>query len=269
MLVPGVARGKSLALVGNSHILTMFEGYQLKRAQLPERLEITFIAKGQHRIGYAVGSPAGIERRQPSEGLLDLVEALAASQIFVMWLGSQVNIRGLLLRGPAFDVLLPTEGDRPIDAAVELIPCSAVEFLVRRTLDADRELSELIDRAQHRGAKVWLMAPPHVLPDQAIRQRLENESHFAARLRQFGLSAEDANIVPELVRVRLRRLLLAAYRGYASEHGAGFSPPPDRVADEAGMLLPQYWGNDITHGSAAYGAAYLQELVAVAGGYRA
>ena len=30
------------------------------------------------------------------------------------------------------------------------------------------------------------------------------------------------------------------------------------------MLLPQYWGRDITHASAAYSAEYLDEIMAIA-----
>ncbi len=253
-----------MAVVGNSHVLTLFEGYEQMAGQLPPQLELTFIAKGQHRIGHAVGSSAGTKRRQLKGNFIDLVAQLDVSYVFVMWLGSQMNIRALLLQDRAFDVVLPEEGGRIIDPDVELIPCSVIETFVRNSLHTDPVLSQLIERAQGRGAKVWLMAPPPVLPDVAVRERLGSESHFATRLAEIGISAAEANILPEPARVRLRALLLNVYREFAAEHGAGFCPPPNRVADEAGVLLPQFWGRDITHGSAAYGAAYLHELVAVA-----
>jgi hypothetical protein len=256
-----------IAFVGNSHILTLFEGYQLLGGQLPAGLELTFIAKGQQRIGYAVGSSSGTRRSQPSAGLVSLIDQLDVSDIFVMWLGSQANIRGLLLTGIAFDVVLPTDGYRLIDPNVQLIPCAVVEGVIRKSLEGTPELAEVIKAGRRRGARVWLMAPPHALPEKAVRERLTAESHFAARLAEIGISAGTANILPEPARVRLRELLLTAYREYATDHGAGFCPPPDRLADEEGKLLPRYWGKDITHGSAAYGAAYLQELIEVAGGY--
>jgi hypothetical protein len=257
-------------MVGNSHILTLFEGYRLVAAELPPGWELTFIAKGQHRIGHAVGSAAGIRLRQVSGNFLDLVGELAAQDVFVMWLGSQMNIRGLLMDGPvAFDVVLPSDGDRIIDPGVELIPCSVVESVVRASLDRDPVLAQVIERVQQRGARAWLMAPPHALPDEAVRERMGNESHFAARLREIGRSPADAAILPDPARVRLRALLLTAYRDWAAEHGAGFCPPPERVADVDGLLLPQYWGKDVTHGSAAYGAAYLHELVSVARAHHA
>jgi len=253
-----------MAVVGNSHVLTLFEGYPLIARELPG-VELTFIARGQHKIGHAVVSRAGVEWPRPGGDLIDRVGRLDATHVFVMWRGSQANIRGLLQQGPAFDVAVPHEPDRTIEPDVELIPCSAVEAIIRGTLDADDELLALIGRAQRGGAMVWLMGPPPALPEEAVRERLGEESHFAGRLHQVGVSAGDVEIVPESVRVRLRTILLGVYRDFAAQHGAGFVPPPAWVADAGGLLERQYWGKDITHASPAYGAVYLRELVEVAG----
>jgi hypothetical protein len=252
-----------MAVVGNSHVLTLLEGSQLGGGLLSSGLEITFIAQGPHRIGHAVASPAGLERREATGSMIDLLAESGATHIFVSWKGSQVNLRGLLLRGPAFDVVLPADVVPVANPEIELIPCAAVESYVRATLHGDEELAQLIDRGK-KHAKVWLMGPPPPLPELAVRERLGHESHFAARLSEIALTAADVRIVAAAVRVRLRSLLLGVYREFAAEHGAGFCPPPAHVADEAGLLLTRYWGQDITHGSAAYGAAYLQELVATA-----
>ena len=253
-----------MAVVGTSHILTLFEGYPVIAGRLPSGLELSFIAQGPRRIGYAVASAAGFERRDPKGTLVDLVAELDATHVFVSWKGSQTNIRGLLLQGPPFDVILPADGQRLVGAGVEIIPCSVVETYVRSTLDRENDLVQLIDAANRRGAKVWLMGPPPPLPETAVRERLGYESHFAGRLREIGLTAEDVHVVDEAVRVRLHTLLIGVYQKFAAERGAGFCPPPSHVTDEAGLLLPQYWGKDITHGNAAFGAAYLRDLVTVA-----
>lgn len=255
-----------LTVAGNSHVVTVFEGYKLIRGQLPEALELSFIAQGQHRIGHAVGSRTGFEMGQASGTLVELVTGSDATHLFLIWEGSQVTVHGLLLEGPRFDVILPADRDRVADPGVELIPCSAVESQVRAPLDRDEQLSELIDRGIEGGARVWLMAPPPPLPEPAVRQRLGSEPHFAARLGELGLAAADVPVVAEAVRVRLHTLLLGVYRQFAADRGAEFCPPPARVADRAGLLLPACWGKDITHGSAAYGAAYLEELLAVVEG---
>lgn len=257
---------RRIALVGNSHVLTLFEGYPLISGQLPADLELTFVAQGQHKIGYARATSGQITQEFPRRTLVELVCELEAPDVFAMWLGSQINIRALLLEGPRFDAVLPTDGVRFIDPDVQVIPCSAIESFVRRTLDEAVELLEIVDTSRRRGARVWLLAPPHPLPEAAVRERLGKESHFATRLTDIGVSAVDVGIVPGAVRVRLRKLLLKAYADFAADHCAGFCPPPDHVADAEGMLTPGYWGKDITHGSAAYGAAYLQELVANARG---
>src|SRR5262249_36514830 len=138
MLDRGVAV-RRFAVVGNSHVLTLFEGYQLIARELPA-CELTFIAKGRHKIGQAVAGPSGIEWPDPGGDLVERVARLDVADVFVMWRGSQVNIRGLLQQGPAFDVVLPDDPDRAFDPDIELIPCSAIESVVRSTLDTDEEL---------------------------------------------------------------------------------------------------------------------------------
>jgi hypothetical protein len=253
-----------IAIVGTSHVLTLFEGYQLIAGRLPARMELTFIAQGPHQVGYGVACSTGFERREPDGTLVELAARSGATHMFVSWKGSQVNIRGLLLQGPPFDVALPGEGERAFDPEVEMIPCSAVESYVHASLQADTQLAQLIEQGHERGAKIWLLGPPPALPEPAVRERLEHEPHFAGRLSEIGLTATDVRVVPSAVRVRLHALLLGVYRDFAAEHGAGFCPPPSSVADEAGLLLPDCWGKDITHGNAAYGAAYLRELVTIA-----
>jgi hypothetical protein len=168
------------------------------------------------------------------------------------------------LKGPAFDVVMAADGVRAVDAGTELIPCSAVESFFKTTLQREEMLSLLIGRGKELGAKMWLMAPPPPLPGPAVRERLEKEPHFAARLAEIGLTGADVSLVAEPVRVRLHTLLLGVYRRFAEERGAGFCPPPARVVDESGLLRAQFWGTDITHGSADFGAAYLEEIVGTA-----
>jgi len=266
---PAGAYRLRVAVVGTSHVLTMFEGCRLIRDELPAGLEVSFIAQGPRRLGYAVVSPRGVESREPAGTLAQLVGDSSASHVFVSWRGSQANVRGLLLQGPPFDVVLPGEEERAIEPGVELIPCSAVEVAIRATLDRDDQLPQLIAAAKRRGARVWMMVPPPALPEAAVRERLGHESHFAARLGDIGLSAADVIVVAEPVRVRLHTLLLRVYRKFAADHGAGFCPPPPAVADARGLLLPRYWGRDVTHGNADFGAAYLRTLVSVAAADRA
>ncbi len=250
--------------MGNSHVLALFQGFEEIHAALPENVELTFIARGRYKIGYAAGSAAGYTVSSPAGTLADLMAGANPTHVFVVWQGNQVNVRALLLLdGPPFDVVLPEDGERALDPDVQLIPTSAVRAHVRASLE-DAELTELLVRAAGLGARAWLIGPPPPLPEAAVRERLNQEAHFADRLVATGLDAAGVAIVPEAVRVRLRALLLEAYRDFAVERGVGFCPPPASVADEAGLLLRRCWGRDITHGNGAYGAAYLERIVATA-----
>ena len=261
---PSVPEVRRAAIVGNSHVLTFLEGFRLLRERLPPGLELTFAAQGPKRVGCAIGSASGLEERHPAGTLAELVSELAADDVFLIWRGSQANVRALLLQGPAFDLLLPAEGERVPDPGAELIPVSVFESVMRDTLDRDADLPGLLAAARRGGARVWLLGPPPPLPEAAVRERLEHEPHFKARLREIGVAPAGARIVAEPTRVRLHAVLLDVYRGFARDSGVGFVAPPPGTAGPDGLLPPACWGGDITHGGPRYGAAYLEELLALA-----
>jgi hypothetical protein len=268
---PPANRVLRIAVVGNSHAVTLIEGSREIAGHLPVGVHMSFIAQidgGQfvesHRW-FVTLSAAGFERREWQGTLTDVVTQSDLTHLFILWRGNQLSIRATLLDGPEFDVVLPSDLDRPPDPGVEVIPCSVFQTIVRTSLANDRDLGDLISTSHRSGAHLWMLAPPPLLPDQAVRDRLTQQPQFVARLSQLGLAPDEVRLVPSRVRARLRSLLLDVYSDFAAEQGVGFIPPPMASSDDAGMLLPEYWGPDVTHGNAAYGAAYLRELLRVAG----
>jgi hypothetical protein len=264
-------RVRRIAVVGNSHAVTLIEGSREIAGHLPAEVHMSFIAQidggefvKSHRW-FVTLSAAGFERCEWQGTLSDVVTQSDLTHLFVLWRGNQLSIRATLLDGPEFDVVLPSDLDRPADPRVEVIPCSVFQSIVRTSLADDRVLGDLISASRRSGARLWMLAPPPLLPDQAVRDRLAQQPQFVARLSQFRRAPDDVRLVPSRVRARLRSLLLDVYSDFAIKQGVGFVPPPMESSDDAGMLLPKYWGTDVTHGNAAYGAAYLREVLRVAG----
>lgn len=250
-------------MVGNSHAVTLIHGSPGVAGDLPAGMSVSFIAKTDKRRWHVTASAAGFERHEWTGTVADVVSQANARHVFLLWRGNQLIIRGLLLDGPEFDVVLPSDAE-PAEPTVRLIPCSALESYVRATLSGDDDLQQVLDASRRSGAHLWMLAPPPLLPDVAIRERLAQQPQFASRLEQLGLAADNVRLVPARVRLRLQGLLLGVYRAFAAEQGAGFIPAPAEAFDDAGMLREEYWGTDVTHPHPDYGAAYLRKLFDVA-----
>ena len=94
-----------------------------------------------------------------------------------------------------------------------------------------------------------------------MRERLHTEPYFATRAGELGLDPAAVRFVPDRVRAKAWKVLLAVYAGFAAGHGGRLIPPPDGAADETGLLAPAYWGTDITHANPLYGRLYLEKVL--------
>lgn len=252
---------RRVAVVGQSHCLSLLQGAEASWAELPAGFEITFVvADWRGTILRAVASRDGLERKATTTDQSELFGSIGADDLCLAWWGTQMQIRALLQVGEPFDVLLPGNGARRVDG--ELIPYVAVEGYVRGTLDSDPVLSKLLSEAAGRR---WLLAPPAPLPEPAVRSRLARSPHFVGVLEQLGMRADEAVIVPEAVRVRLRQLLVETYREFGRDHDATLIDAPQGSSDAEGLLKEEYWSTDVTHANAAYGRLYLFRLLEILG----
>lgn len=247
-------------MIGQSHSLALLEGASSLGTDLPDGLEISFVADWRGTLLRAKVSSAACERSEPTTDLRCLSEAAAAAYVFLLWWGNQVNLRALLQVGPPFDVVLPTDTEAP-EPEAELVPCSAVEAYVRKSLAGDGVLPDVLAQAHEHGSSVCFLAPPPPLPSEAVRDRLAQSPHWMPVLDELGLRAADAEIVADRVRVRLRALLLEEYESFASDHGASFLLPPQEATDDAGLLREEFWSTDVSHANPLYGVLYLRQLL--------
>jgi hypothetical protein len=188
------------------------------------------------------------------------------ARIAIMVLGgNEIPISALIAKGSEFDVVLGDipEDDRPPSA--EIVPCSAVSMHFRKALFCT-EHTEFVEQCQRRGTRTALLGPPPQLPTEAVRERLLGEEFFRDKLEELGLTPTDVRLVPDAVRNRLWRLQTGTYRSFAAEHSLSFIPPPESTKDSNGMLAPTYWGSDVAHPNAEYGAQYLKRIVEWASG---
>ena len=172
-----------------------------------------------------------------------------------------MNVRALLLTGPAFDLILPSDREYAENPEVQLIPYGVVESFIRNSLEHDDELIEVLTALRNKFVRACLLGPPPPLPESAVRTRLGQSPYFVEAMQQMSLTIDDAIIVSDPVRSRLYSVLLETYASFATAHGVDFVPPPTAALTEDGMLASAFWGEDVTHGNALYGAAYMDELL--------
>jgi hypothetical protein len=245
-------------------MIPLLGGYEQQISSNPSRfdeVDISFIRRRKGDQMLIEWRDDQFIRQRKKQSLAKLVQGARPTHLALVWGGNQMNVRAHISDSRPFDVLLPTDTETAIDPAVELIPCSAVESYVRSSLVNHETLQELQDAATTMGLPVCMMETPPPLPAAAIRERLLNEPYWVGIMRELGISASDARIVPDSVRAKLWQLLISTYKTFAAERDYEFLELPDTMVDSHGMLESKYWGTDSTHANTEYGSTSLEIIV--------
>jgi len=268
--VPASAETQGVVLIGHSHVAVLLRGLKVcvERGDLDDYSNFEFSS-----IFLDTSAIRVTENKRDEFGHLvtgswaDVMSSLLDdARIAILVLGgNEIQISGLIAIGSEFDIVLEDtpEDDRP--PSVEIIPCSAVSMHFRKTLYHPDHI-EFVEQCRRRGTKTALLGPPPQLPAEAIRERLPSEVFFQSKLEELGLTPADVRLVPDAVRNRLWRLQIGIYESFAAEHNLSFIPPPRNTMDSHGMLARTYWGSDVGHPNAEFGAQYLRQIVKWASG---
>lgn len=255
-----------MMVIGQSHVRALLDGYGiLARAHDAGQAAVgtAFVVNRPDRTVLSTWQGEGFVKDASMRGLPEVVAAWDPTRVVLAWGGNQMNLRALVATERPFDVLLPSAGSAAeTDPSVEIIPCSVIDAFVRRRLEQNDRLVELLAECSGRGLPVCMLVPPPPLPEDAVRGRLAHGPHFVKVLEQLGQTAADVPIVPAPVRQRLWTLMADTYRSFADGHGLDVLDPPDDAFDDSGMLASPYWGQDPTHANGAYGAVVLGRALA-------
>ncbi len=259
-----------MIVIGQSHVRALLDGYaDLARAGAAGQEEVAaaFAVSRPDRTVVSTWQADRFVKDASARALPDVLDSWGPTCVVLAWGGNQMNLRALVATDRPFDVLPPSAApaDGP-DPSAELIPCSVIDAFVRRRLEENDRLGDLLTACADRRLPVCVLVPPPPLPEGAVRDRLADGPHFAKVLQELGQSATEVPLVPEPVRQRLWSLMADAYRSFADDHGLDLLSPPGEAFDDRGMLAPPYWGQDPTHGNDAYGAAVLGRAFAWATG---
>ncbi|MCB5944008.1 hypothetical protein [Acidocella sp. KAb 2-4] len=177
---------------------------------------------------------------------------LGAAALHVsLFVGNDHSIIGMLNHPRRFDFVLPEAPALFVDESAELLPAG----LLRREL-ARRVAPHLEALAAYRAAVPGLLV--HVESPPPI----PSAAHIQAHPGVFKDLIAERGVSPALLRFKLWRLHSGLYREACAALGVEFLPVPPEMQDVEGMLVPQAWNPDPTHGNALYGQHVLARLMA-------
>ena len=181
------------------------------------------------------------------------------AHVFLAILGAYHNILGLLRSGDAFDVIMGAAAI-PDPEAMALVPQRAMLHALGEQFALSGKLRNLIAAA--RGPVFLISSPPPKRSNEYILDRFMRQKKQIYRgksVRQFGIER------PEL-RLKLWLLETRLMADWADSFGAQFLPAPTAALDPDGFLSEAYYGDDVTHANAAYGALVLDQVAAIVSG---
>ncbi len=183
--------------------------------------------------------------------ILEKIHAARAGLHVSLLGGNDHSIIGMLNHPRRFDFVLPEAPDLPVDETAEILPAGLLlAHLAQRVAPHLAVLA--LYRAAVPGRLVHVESPPPI----------PSEAHIRAHPGVFREMIEERGVSPGLLRYKFWRLHSELYARECARIGVEFLPAPEAMRDEQGMMRPEAWNPDPTHGNALYGRHVIGSLLA-------
>lgn len=233
---------KLILVIGHSHLRALHDARAADRHLCPG-IEFAFAPLDGDAFRPAV-SGAGLH-----EALRALLGARRLVAVVLALLGNRHNEIGLARHPVPFDTVVPGAADLPLAEGATLVPHGLVrKILVRRNVEAAMIMAAV--RAATPLPVLHVSSPPPI----------PSEEHLRAHARGYAPRFEATGIAPRALRRKLWLIHSAIYRDLCHRNRIEFLPAPPEMCDADGMLIPEAWPDDPTHGNARYGAAVLAQI---------
>jgi len=149
-----------------------------------------------------------------------------------------------------FDFVLPADPTLPLDPDAEVVPCVAVREKMAQ--DDMRHLSALDRIVEVADGEVYQFESPPPPPQAWLEEKRAEKRR-----------AEELDLPPAFVRLKLWRLYSEIVQEATERAGAHFVPHPEEAVDDEGFLKEGFSKNP-THANSRYGALVLDQLRSLA-----
>ncbi len=181
----------------------------------------------------------------------ELTGRVARGRLVISMIGGQAHtVLGMVEHPRAFDFILPSSPDLPVDETRTIVPADAVRAKIEEL--ALPLLDSVIFIEAAATAPVVHVPPPPPLADSG---RIASQMGF-----MWGnFPGQPWVIAPKWVRYKVWRMLCEVTEACCLRHGIRFLPSPAAATDDDGFLRPEF-DLDGAHANGAYGALVLQAL---------
>jgi len=248
-------------LIGHSHITCVIAGFF--RMREPQVTLDTIYLRDHKMVGGEKNFPDFISeavetRLKPRSTNGDTLEPIRSGRVLVLLSlgGNSHSLFGLIKTKPAFDLVLSSRPDLPLDKESKLLPEQAVKDTIRaRERQALRGI-EVIKEVT--GRAIFYESPPPIGDDDFVRANLD--PYFRQNFKQEEL----ANIVSPALRYKLWRLSSDLFREHCESLSIPYVTCPDWVMDDGMFLKREAYANNVTHGNDWYGEQVLRNVLETA-----
>lgn len=166
--------------------------------------------------------------------------------------GNDHNYLGIFNRPFRFDFGRTEAPESPSQNGAEPVASVCVRSELESRLRPTLDLIRLLRRSTSLPI-VHLESPPPIPSAEHIEK---HPLGFEEAIPLYG-------VAPASLRYELWRVHSAIVREVCEELNIRFVPVPKRMQDSDGMLIPEAWANDATHGNAFYGERLCRQVLAI------
>lgn len=238
---------RKVLVVGDSHTRALAKAHEARSERTPRpegiQFDINWLAK-----------------RDGSRGDLPLADALERASLLqgddmmvISVLGTLHNVFGLLQHEQPFDLFSRDDEAMTLAEGRLVVPENALWDMFREANERNGSIAALRSKAR---CRVYHLATPPPKED--------SEFIMARTARYHERSIAEAGVNLASIRLKLWKLEMRVLAQLFTEWNVHLVLPPAEAQTAHGFLKPDYYANDATHASAAYGELVLRQLEAAA-----
>jgi hypothetical protein len=228
---------------GHSHIVALANGAYALQAE-GHRFQDNEISGQFHYLYGADFEPCFVEvdgRPRLNQRISEILAADDYDLVVACLGGNEHNALSIVQVDPKYDFVPARDPQASVDPDAQFIPEGVIRETLRGTMTQSVTTLSLIKATTQR--PVVAVAPPPPLPRQRV---LECPKEF---LGFFDLR----NLSEDRIRRKMWLSQLSLMEEICREWQITFVEPPREALDPNGMLAPEFWGKDASHGNDAYG----------------
>lgn len=173
--------------------------------------------------------------------------------IGIVWNGNQHNFHFLLDTNEPFKVFNFFEDNQNSPA----IPMSQIKQLFKPTFDELENTIKLFNKSK----ELILIGTPPPKSKQFIDQKIMSENFFLEIAKNNGLSGKQLSATSDSFRTAMWKITQTMTNEIAIRHGHKFIPIPSTAIDENGLLVSDYWTEDVSHANEDFGALMMDAIL--------